>query len=269
MARQEQRDELVAKLAVRHPLSIRVILRRQEQRDDISTVATVAPPSFDEVLDHAIERRSCGAESSHLRQRKTIGERRERQDGNLEQTRRRLERTADLGSHGVAVGAEQDSPRDAQREAAHLGGDIDGVPFAPRVAPLGREPRHDARIVVEPHAMKGRLNKAPLAGMQRAVARQQPVAEEAPRAAQRSPFDEPMMVRHQHVLDVVGMIQKKDMERAKPDVDDVAVLGADPRQKRQRIAPDVGKASEKQPARRPRWKHAKILLCPRRVEGRY
>ena len=74
------------------------------------------------------------------------------------------------------------------------------------------------RIVVEPHAMKGRLNEAPLAGVQRAVARQQPVAEEPPRAAQRSPFDEPMMVGDQHLLDVVGMIQQKHMERAEPEV---------------------------------------------------
>ena len=117
--------------------------------------------------------------------------------------------------------------------------------------------------------MKGRLNEAPLAGVQRAVARQQPVAEEPPRAAQRSPFDEPMLVRDQHLLDVVGMIQKKDVERAEPEVRDVAVLGADARQKRQRIAPDLGKAAEKQPARRPRWKHTKILPCPRGVEGRY
>ena len=105
-------------------------------------------------------------------------------------------------------------------------GDIDGVSIAPRVALLDAERRHDAGIFVQPHAMKGGLNEPPLAGVQRAVARQQPVAEQPPRAAQRSPFDEPMMVRHQHLLDVVGMIQQKHVERAEPEVRDVAVLGA-------------------------------------------
>ena len=108
--------------------------------------------------------------------------------------------------------------------------------------------------------MKDWLNKPALARVQRAVARQQPVAEEPPRAAQRSPFDEPMMVRHQHLLDVVGMIQQKHVERAEPDVRDLAILGAHSQQKRQRIAPYLGKAAKQEPSTRARWKHTKILL---------
>ena len=119
------------------------------------------------------------------------------------------------------------------------------------------------RVFVQPRAMKGRLNKAPLAGMQRAVARQQPVAEEAPRAAQRSPFHEPLMAGDQHLLDVVGMIQKKDVKRAKPEVRDVAVLGADARQKRQRIAADLGQASQKQAGRAAQVETRKNLTLPR------
>ena len=112
VTRQEQRDHLVAKLAVRHSLAGRLILRRQQERHDISTVVTIAPPSFDDAVHHAIERRPCRAESPHVRQRKKIGERRERQDGHLEKTRRGFERSGDLGSNGVPIGTEQDSCRD-------------------------------------------------------------------------------------------------------------------------------------------------------------
>ena len=58
-----------------------------------------------------MQRRSRGAESSHVRQRKQIGERRERQDGNLQKTRRRLQRIADFCRDGVPFGAEQDPRR--------------------------------------------------------------------------------------------------------------------------------------------------------------
>ena len=71
-----------------------------------------------------------------------------------------------------------------------------------------------------------------------------------------------MLVRDQDLLDVIGMIQHKRGERTQPDADDVAVVGADAGKKRQRVAPDLGEASEKQPAPRPWWEHSKILLCP-------
>ena len=116
--------------------------------------------------------------------------------------------------------------------------------------------------------MKDRLNKAPLTAMQRAIARQQAVAEEPPGTTQRSPFYEPVLVGYEHLLDVVWMIQKKDMEGTKLEVGDVAIFGRDARQKHERIAPDLGKAAHKQTAPRSRWKHPKILPCPRRVEGR-
>ena len=65
--------------------------------------------------------------------------------------------------------------------------------------------------------MKNRLNEPPLARVQSAVARQQPVAEQAPCAGERSSFDEALLMRDQHLLDVVGMIQEKDAERPKPE----------------------------------------------------
>ena len=142
---------------------VRLILRRQQQRHDIPVVATITPPSLDQVGHHAIERRSRRAESPHVRQRKQIGERRERQDGNFEKTRRRLQRIADFGGDGVPFGTEQDARRDRQREAAHFARDIDGVSVAPPVALLDAERRHDAGIFVQPHAMKDRLNKPALA----------------------------------------------------------------------------------------------------------
>src|SRR5918994_1421570 len=98
--------------------------------------------------------------------------------------------------------------------------------------------------------MKHRLNKTPLTVMQRTVARQQAVAEEAPGTAQRSPFYESVLVGHEHLLDVVWMIQQEHMERTKLEVGDVAIFGGDARQKHEGIAPDLGKAAQKQAAPR-------------------
>ena len=84
------------------------------------------------------------------------------------------------------------------------------------VAPLSRRSAasvdHDAGIFVQPRAMKGRLNEPALAACSAPSLVSRPIAEEPTRTAQRSPFDEPMLVRHQHLLDVVGMIQQEHVE---------------------------------------------------------
>ena len=140
-----------------------------------------------------MQRRSRRAESSHLRQRKQIGERRERQDGNLQKTRR--------ASSASPISAATASPSAPNRIRAVIvsvrrliSRAISMVSPSCHRRALDAERRHDAGIFVQTHAMKDRLNEPPLARVQRAVARQQPVAEKPPRAAQRSPFDEPMMV---------------------------------------------------------------------------
>src|SRR5688572_1681616 len=71
-----------------------------------------------------------------------------------------------------------------------------------------------------------------------------------------------MLVRNQHLLDVVGMIQQNDVKRAEPDMRDLAKLRAHTRQKRQRIAPYLRKAAEHQPSARPRWEHNGNLNLP-------
>ena len=202
------------------------------------------------------------AKSPHTRQWKQIGERRERQDGHLQKTRRCIERIADLCRSGVPI-PRQTTIRPVILSVSRLiSAAISMVSPSRQVSrQLGGELRHDAGVVVQPQAVKDGLNEAPLAGVLCAVARQQPVAEQPARAAQRSPFFEAMLVRDEHVLDVVRMIQEKCTERSNPEVRDIAVLGADLREKRQRIAPDLGKAAEERSASGSRRKHTKILPC--------
>jgi hypothetical protein len=96
--------------------------------------------------------------------------------------------------------------------------------------------------------MERRLNEAALMAVQRSVARQQPVTEELARASERSPFDEAMLVRHEHLLDVVRMVQEIDTQRREPDMHDVALFGADAKHERKRIAAGVRKAAEERAA---------------------
>ena len=105
--------------------------------------------------------------------------------------------------------------------------------------------------------MKNRLQEAALTRVKRAIARQQPVAEQPPRSTERAPLDEPVLMRHENLLDIVGMVEKKNAVRAEPDERDRAAFGARPGQKAERIAANLLKIAEKQTAARPGWKHTK------------
>ena len=106
-------------------------------------------------------------------------------------------------------------------------GDIDDLSGAPRVAH-----RATAAAVIIPGVSLSRARwstscaSSTLTAVQRAVACQQPIAEQTARAAQRSTLDETMLVRDQDLLDIVGMTQHEHIERTQPDADDVAIFGA-------------------------------------------
>ena len=99
--------------------------------------------------------------------------------------------------------------------------------------------------------MERRLNEPTLAAVECPIARQQSVAEEPSRSSERSPFDEAMLMRNQHLLDVVRVVQEIDTQCGEPDMYDIAVFGADAQNERQRVAASVGKAAEEGAAFRP------------------
>ena len=252
MTGKQNRRQLIAKLYVRHSARARPFLRGKEHRQQIVAAAAIAAPPFDDVVHEPIDLRARGPKPPYVRQRKQVDERSERQDGNLEQARRCLERLAGLIDERPDPGPEERPARNSERQPAHLGGDVDRVCVFVSFALVARERNHRVCVGRETLPVKRRLNDAPLTAVEGAIARQQSVAEQSPRSSKRTPFDEAVLMREQHLLDVVGMVQEKNTQRREPDVDDIAVFGADPQDKRERIAPGLSKAAKKRAAPWPR-----------------
>ena len=267
VAREKQRDDFVAELADRHTRTVHAIPGREHERDDVAVRAAVSTAAIDDVVHHAVDRRARSAEPTHARRRKQIGEPCKRQNRHFKKTGRRVERVADLRNDVVTISAKNNPSRNGQGESAHLVGNIDGVSIPQYVTPQRGLMCHDVCIVVHPHGMEGRPNEPSLTSVLRAVTRQEPVTEQSPRTVQRSPFFEAMLLGDEDVLDVFGAIQEKRIVGAEPEVRDVAVLSTYPCEKRQRIAPNLEKASEERPASRSRRKHTKILPRAPKSQG--
>ena len=92
----------------------------------------------------------------------------------------------------------------------------------PREHPLGGRD-HGRGVGGDPVAVEGRLRKLALLPPEVALARQQAVAQAGPRLAERAVLDEVAVLRDQHLLDEVGMVQHPNPHRTEPKIDDVAV----------------------------------------------
>jgi hypothetical protein len=111
--------------------------------------------------------------------------------------------------------------------------------------------------MVQARSMGPRLDEPPPLRVQSAIARQQSVPEQPPGTGERSPLDEPVLVGHEHLLDVFRVVQQKDTIRTKPDVRNRAEFSAGSGQECERIAANLGKVAEQQTPAWPWWKHMK------------
>lgn len=85
--------------------------------------------------------------------------------------------------------------------------------------------------------MKDGLDEAALAQMKRAFAGQQPFPQEGFRRLQAATLHEAARIRHQHVLHIVGMIEKIHVLAAHLEMDDVAIAFGQPEENTGRITP--------------------------------
>ena len=137
---------------------------------------------------------------------------------------RRRERAADLLGLRLDVGVEERAAHDREGQARHLLRDV------PRLAvlPARRGPRgvlrHHAPVALDALVVEGRLHHAALAQVLRVLARQQPVAEQAPGALEPAALVEGSRVRDEEVPDPLGPVEQVDLDRAHPESRDVAVL---------------------------------------------
>ena len=182
--------------------------------------------------------------SADDRQRQALEDRRKRGHRHRKRLEDRRQRLAYRPGVRLDVGAEQRLADDRQRQPVHFAGDVQGL----AVAPARRRPLRvrDHRVGVGGDALlvERRLREPALAPMQIAFARQQPFAEQLFRALERTPFLEQPRARHQHVLDVVRMVQQHEPLRADPEADDVAILAREPRERAEPVA--LQRAGEQQ-----------------------
>ena len=87
--------------------------------------------------------------------------------------------------------------------------------------------------------------------MKLAVARQQSVAKQPPGALQRSALDESLLIRHEHVFDVAGIVEQEDRKVCNPDAHHVAIRVAGAQQKRKGIPSNLPQIAEQKRSLRP------------------
>jgi hypothetical protein len=83
------------------------------------------------------------------------------------------------------------------------------------------------------------LREPALASMKLALARQKTLAEKTLRAFERAPLVKAFVVRDENVADVVRVVEQEDALRPRPEAHHVAVLAREPREKRERVAPEI------------------------------
>jgi hypothetical protein len=84
--------------------------------------------------------------------------------------------------------------------------------------------------------MKSRLSETPLAAMKVALAGQESFAEQAFGALESAAFHEALVMRDQHILDVIRAIEKENVLRAEPEINYIAMLARCPLQIGESIA---------------------------------
>src|SRR5215204_4894743 len=114
-----------------------------------------------------------------------------------------------------------------------------------RVTPAHRVLGHRRAVRCEPVAVKRRLHESALAPVRLALRAQEPVANDPPPGFERE-ASEPGVMRDEHVLHVVGMIEQEEVPRSDAKVDDVAVLPGGGLEVAEGVAPECqnGRAGE-------------------------
>src|SRR2546425_12566199 len=112
--------------------------------------------------------------------------------------------------------------------------DVAGFATPPSGQHLFRVSRHRAGVRGNSFAVKGRLAKTPFPQPVRSFACQQAFPKKPAAISYNPVFDEILVVRQQHGFNMVGMIEKVDVDPPRTVVKDVAELAGPRRPKSQR-----------------------------------
>ena len=121
------------------------------------------------------------------------------------------------------VGCEQRTRHHIQGEVHHVGSDIALLARTPEVANVRCFFHHDRAVLANALAMKSRLRGHALRAMHSPFRRDHAFAEKHFGALHGALFDEVIVLHHQQLADVLGMVQKNDMVRPDLVMRDVTV----------------------------------------------
>ena len=226
VAGEEDGHRLVAQLLVGHARAVAlVVLRVEEHGEEVAAVFAGRAPLLDDAVDDGVEPRARPLEAAVGGQRQAAEELRERHHEPRERGHRSRERLAHLLGLGLGLRTEERAADDGQRQVHHLLRRVERAAVPPALAlHPQRVIDHQRTVGIDALLVKGGLRQPPLAPVERRLARQKPLAQQALRALEPAPLHEARVVRDEHVPDVVGVVEQVEVLRHAAEVSHVAVL---------------------------------------------
>ena len=221
---EEERHRLVAELTVAHSAAVALgVVREEKHREQVAAILPRRATFGDEAVDRRVEPLAAATEAQRRRDGELLEQLAEGEHAEVERFDRRSERLADLVRLALDVGVEQRLADDGERVRRHLARHVERRAVAPAFrAPCGVR-RHGVGVRGDARAVKGGLRQTTLAQMELVLARQEPLAEEHPRALETATLVEVATVRDEHVADPVGMAHEHDRLAGDTESGNVAV----------------------------------------------
>ncbi|CAK0762041.1 hypothetical protein CCP3SC5AM1_3030001 [Gammaproteobacteria bacterium] len=240
VARNEQRDCLVAELRVRHAT---LLTRRGDQhRDEVAPVAAL-PPLADDLVDDRVERLERLFDPKILGQRETDGEDHAQASETIHQ---RLDRPLDLACDFLGKIYAKEGLRDnVKREVQHVFVDIALLAVLSRRDGVCGVRDHHIAVGRDPFKMETGLDELALLPPERACAHDEALAEYEGQLAGVLVLDQLFALGGENLLNRVGVVKKVDaLPGENVKFDDVTVFLRDAFEESERITEDVHRAAD-------------------------
>ena len=225
---EEDRHRLVVDLLVGHGSAVLVASVEQEREQ---VAATWTGTAFgDQPVDRRVEAAARCMQPANGRQREVLERTVEGEHEALERLHRVAECGADLGGLGPDL-AREERPRDhVERQARHLLVHVAGLAVSPPEQQAFRALDHRVAVLDDAAPVEERLHQSPLLQVKRPLAGQQSLAEDPLRLLEGLALHKRPLVRDEHLLDKLGMVQQVLVARPPPESRHVAVLRGHPRE---------------------------------------
>ena len=175
----EEGEHLIAHLRIAHRRAV-LVARGEQHGEDIAVVRPGGAPLGDQAVDQRVHLRLAFEIAAIGEAGQVDVEVHQRDRAKAEEADHRIDARANIARLVREVDIEEGAPDDCQRQVVHGGGEVDRRAGAPahRAPAPSRSP--SSPDTLDPPPVEGGLDEAALRGVERALARQQPLAEHRP-----------------------------------------------------------------------------------------